>query len=204
MNRLSTAGFVPPSVYIGFCLFVLSLTHHRSFCVVPGHALHEKGSQRQNGVGPLVGSQKRRALLVLVTNRLQTACQPLTLFLHSVYIGFRFFVLLEKRSGDVSSMPWGVRGTLVSWAYCSVGVPSCPAPPRRPAVRPDPTRPWYVRVLDSPGKRIPVESKTRTNDRRVRSERTAGRRSGVGQDWTPTEQSDKCPSYHPELREHIA
>ena len=23
MNRLSTAGFVPPSVYIGFCLFVL-------------------------------------------------------------------------------------------------------------------------------------------------------------------------------------
>ena len=62
-------------------------------------------------------------------------------------------------------MPWGVRGTLFSWANCSVGVPSCPAPPRRPAVRPDPTRPWYVRVLDSTG--VPyheyhesVESKT--------------------------------------------
>ena len=58
-------------------------------------------------------------------------------------------MLLEGRSGDVSSMPWGVRGMLVSWANCSVGVPSCPAPPRRPAVRPDPTRLWYVRVLDS-------------------------------------------------------
>ena len=34
----------------------------------------------------------------------------------------------------------GGRGTLASWANCSVGVPSCPAPPRRPAVRPDPTR----------------------------------------------------------------
>ena len=48
-------------------------------------------------------------------------------------------------------MPWGVQGTLVFWAYCSVGVPSCPALPRRPAVRPDPTRPWYVRVLESTG-----------------------------------------------------
>ena len=49
-------------------------------------------------------------------------------------------------------MPWYVRGTVVSWANRSVGVPSCPAPLRRPAVRrPDPTRPWYVRVLDSTG-----------------------------------------------------
>ena len=63
---------------------------------------------------------------------------------------FRLFVLLEKRSGDVSSMPWGVRRTHVSWAN-SVGVRSCPAPPRRPAVRPDPTRPLNVRVLDSTG-----------------------------------------------------
>ena len=151
MKRLSTAGFVPSSVYIGFCLFVLSQTHHRFFCVVPGHALHEQGLQGQKGVGPLFGSQEERALIVLVINRLQTACQPLVLFSLSVYIGFRLFVLLGRRSGDVSSMPWGVRGTLVSWAYCSVGVPSCPAPPRRPTVRPDPTRPWYVRVLDSAG-----------------------------------------------------
>ena len=55
-----------------------------------------------------------------------------------VYLGFGF---VNYNSGDVSSMPWRVCGTLVSWANCSVGVPSCPAPPRRPAVRPDPTRP---------------------------------------------------------------
>ena len=36
---------------------------------VPGHALHEKGLQRQKGVGPLVGSQEERALLVPVINR---------------------------------------------------------------------------------------------------------------------------------------
>ena len=74
----------------------------------------------------------------------------------SVDIGFRLFVLLGRLSGYVSSMLWGVRGTLVSWAYCSAGVPSCPALPRRPAVRPDPTRPWYVRVMDSTGRRRPT------------------------------------------------
>ena len=84
-------------------------------------------------------------------NRLQTGRQPLILFPHSVYIGFRLFVLLERCSADVSSMPWRVRGTLVSWANNSVGTQSCPTPPGRPAGRPDPTRPWYVQVLDSTG-----------------------------------------------------
>ena len=90
-----------------------------------------------------------------LTNRLSTACQPVIFFPHSVYIGFRLFVLLERSSGDVSSMPWGVRGTHVSWANCFVCVPTCPAPPRRPAVRPDPTRPWYVWVLDSTDYMLP-------------------------------------------------
>ena len=58
-------------------------------------------------------------------------------------------MLLGGRSGDVSSMPCGVRGSLVPWANCSVGVPSCPAPPRRPAVRLDRTRPCYVQALGS-------------------------------------------------------
>ena len=61
------------------------------------------------------------------------------------------FVLLERRSGDVSSILWRVRGTLVSWANSSVGIQSCPIPPRRSAVRPEPTRPWYVPVLESTG-----------------------------------------------------
>ena len=56
------------------------------------------------------------------------------LFPRSVYIGFRLFVLLGRRSGDVSSMPWRVRGTLVSPADRSVGIQSCPNPPRRSAL----------------------------------------------------------------------
>ena len=35
----------------------------------PGHALHEKGLQRQKGVVPQFGSQEKSALLVLVINR---------------------------------------------------------------------------------------------------------------------------------------
>ena len=51
------------------------------FVPFPGHALHDKGLQRQKGVGPLVNSQGRRALFVPVINRLSTAGQPLILFL---------------------------------------------------------------------------------------------------------------------------
>ena len=120
--------------------------NHQTFT---GHALHENGLQRQKCVGPLVSSQEQRALLVPRLNRSSTAGQPRILFPHSVYIGFRLFVLLERRSCNICSMLWRVRGTLVSWATCSVGVPSGPARPRRPAVRSVPTRPWYVRVLDS-------------------------------------------------------
>ena len=35
---------------------------------IPGHALHGKGLQRQKGVGPLVSSQEKRALLVPLIN----------------------------------------------------------------------------------------------------------------------------------------
>ena len=117
---------------------------------IPGHAWHEKSLQRQQAVGPLVNSQEQTALLVPLVVRL---CSSIGL--HRISLvrasgeSFKRFVLLGKRSGDLSSMPWRVRGTLVSWANCSVGVQSCPAPPRRPAVCPDPTRPCYVRVLDS-------------------------------------------------------
>ena len=54
------------------------------------------------------------------------------LFPHSVYIEFRLFVLLERPSGDVSSMPWRVRGTLIPWLINSVGTQSYPTSPRRP------------------------------------------------------------------------
>ena len=44
---------------------------------IPGHALHEKGLQRQIGVGTLVSSQERRALVAPRINRRITAGQPL-------------------------------------------------------------------------------------------------------------------------------
>ena len=42
----------------------------------PGHALHEKGLQRQKCVGSLVRSQEQIALFVLSINRLSTANKP--------------------------------------------------------------------------------------------------------------------------------
>ena len=78
-----------------------------------------------------------------------------------LYIVFRLFVLLERRSEHVCSIPWKVRGSVVSWANRPVGVPSCPAPPRRPAVRrPVPTRPWYVRVSNSTGSFVRVAERS--------------------------------------------
>ena len=43
----------------------------------PGHALHEKGLQRQIGVGTLVSNQERSAPAVPLINRLSSAGQPL-------------------------------------------------------------------------------------------------------------------------------
>ena len=118
---------------------------------IPGHALHEKGLQ---------GQKKRRSIVRQpgtkrasrpgdkpLINRWSTADSVPP----SVCIGFRLFVLLERRWSDVSSIPWRERWTFVSWANSSVGTQSCPTPPGRSAGRSDPTRPWYVRDLDSTG-----------------------------------------------------
>ena len=69
---------------------------------VRGHALHEKGLQRQLGVGTLVSSQERRALLVPLMNPLQTADGPVVnrgstagFASPPVYIGIPSFVLAQ-------------------------------------------------------------------------------------------------------------
>ena len=62
------------------------------------------------------------------------------------FIRIRLFVRPKRRSGQLSSVRWWARGTDVSWANRTVDVPSGPA-----MHRPAPTRPWYVRVLDSAG-----------------------------------------------------
>ena len=136
INRLSTAGFVPPSVYIGFCLVVLSQTHHRSFCVVPGNTLHEKGLQRQKGVGPLVGSQERRALLVLVINRLSTADFVPAFGLHRILFVRASGETFRRRVFDALG---GTRDAcLLGALFCRRPVLPGPAPPLRRAPRPDP------------------------------------------------------------------
>ena len=65
-------------------------------------------------------------------------------WIRQVYIRIRLFVFPKGRSRQLSSLLWWARGSDVSWANRTVNVPSGPAM-RRPA----PTRPWYVRVLDS-------------------------------------------------------
>ena len=66
----------------------------------------------------------------------------------SVYTGIRLFVLLGKRSSDVSSMLWSVRRRIVPQANSYVGKQSCPTPPSHPTMHPDETSLWYVLVLD--------------------------------------------------------
>ena len=102
-----------------------------------------QGFTNTNRHRPLVSSQEQRALFVPLSNRLQPACQPLIVFPYSVYIGFVFGAsgkTFKRRVFDAlgSTKDASLRGEL----FCSTL-------PRRPAVRPDPTRPLYVRVLDS-------------------------------------------------------
>ena len=54
--------------------------------MVPGHALHEKGLQRQTkkNDGPLVSSQEEKALLVPLINRLSSGDFVPTLGLHRI------------------------------------------------------------------------------------------------------------------------
>ena len=65
-------------------------------------------------------------------------------------VGFKYKLDCSRFRRDVqdslSSVPWWARGTDMSRASRTVDVLSGPAM-RRPA----PTRPWYVRVLDSAG-----------------------------------------------------
>ena len=86
----------------------------------------------------LRSSQKRKAAVVLRINRLSTADKPVVnrgFVRPSVYIGFSLFVQPKRRSGQLPSMPWRARGTVVFCANRPVGVPSCPAP-ARPAAPP--------------------------------------------------------------------
>ena len=116
--------------------------------IIPGHALHEKGLLRQIGDDPLVSSQERRALLVLVISRLQTAYKPLINRCFCSAIGLNRILLVRASSGKTfGRRVFDALGNTRD--DCVLGALFCSTPPRRPAVRPDPTRPLYVRVLHS-------------------------------------------------------
>ena len=111
--------------------------------LVPGHALHEKGLQRQKSVGTLVSSQERRALAVPVINRLSTAGQPLISFLHRFTWDFVCSCFRKVVQDSVfDSLEGKTEGCLLARSTRRRPVLPSPAPPRRPAVRrPDPTGP---------------------------------------------------------------
>ena len=88
----------------------------------PGHAVHEKGLQRQKGVGPLVGSQEQRALTTPRSNR--GFCS---------FIGLHRISLVRASGGTFRRRVFDVLGS-----NCSVGVPARPRPAAPPCA---PTRP---------------------------------------------------------------
>ena len=105
-----------------------------------GHILHEKGLQRQKrgrSTGRQPGTKSASRLGdVPVMNRDSTA-----IFVYlSVYIGFRLFVLLGRRSGDVSSMllESARKDCFLGEQFCGQTVLPDSAPPLRRAPRRDP------------------------------------------------------------------
>ena len=84
----------------------------------------------------------------------------------TVYIGIPLFVLPKGCSGQLSSMPWRVRGTVVSCANKPVGAPS------RPAAPPCAARPGTPVVFPGLGfsrvsRALPVYRMLRPEDNRI-------------------------------------
>ena len=98
------SNLTPPVVRTGFCLIVLLDRHSNNLSTVfPEHALHEKGSQIQKGVGPLVSSQEERALLVSLINRLPRKQKSLVHFKASKKR--RFNISPEARTNKILCKP---------------------------------------------------------------------------------------------------
>ena len=102
----------------------------------PGHALHEKGLQRQQGGGPLVGSQERRALLGPLISRLQTADFVPAFGLHKISLVRASGETFRRRFFDALG---GTRvACLLGELFCRRSILPGPAPPPRRAPRRDP------------------------------------------------------------------
>ena len=118
INRGSTAHCVPQMVYMGFRLFVL--LGRRS-----GHFFFNALEGARDGC--FLGEPFRRRPILPSPAPPPRRAPPrpdppvvCSLFGFDKCVGLRFFVFLERRSGHLSSMIWGVRGTVVSWANRNV------------------------------------------------------------------------------------
>ena len=116
-----------------------------------GHALREKGLQKQKGAGPMVSSREQRAAVVPPMNRASTGRQPLVKrikVLSSSLYGMSFVRTFERTyltiiSGFLNRKKGGyLLGTRWKIASPSARAPQRSAPPCRP-------RSWFVRVWDS-------------------------------------------------------
>ena len=114
---------------------------------IPGHALHEKGLQRQKNAGPLASSQERRAAVVPRINRLSTACQPVFNRTVCSPIGLHCISFVRASGETFTTVVFDALEALEGKMNgCIMGTPSCrrpvlnrPAPPpRRAPPSPDP------------------------------------------------------------------
>ena len=107
--------------------------------------MHEKGLQRQIGVGPLVISQERRAAVVLRLSRGYTGCEPDVLFLHRFLCDFVCSCFRKVIQNNSLRCHGGQGERLVTWADRPVSVHSCSVSPR-----PAPLHRRALRRLDPP------------------------------------------------------
>ena len=108
--------------------------------IFPGHALHEKGLQRQIGVGTLVSRQQTKSARSPGDKPLMNRLSTGRFVPPPVYIVFLLLVLAKRRLEQLFTVSWRARGTVGFRADRNVGTLFCPASPR-PAVRRAPRRP---------------------------------------------------------------
>ena len=112
------------------------------------HCMNKVYRNKQKKTGPLVSSQKQRALLVPRFNRRSKNAGFVP---PSVYMTFCLFVLLGKHSGSVSSMLWGYGKGLFLWRtvlFASSPARPRPAnPPCTPSRRPSGMSRFWIRQV---------------------------------------------------------
>ena len=124
-----------------------SQTHKALAVHLPEHALHEKGLQKQIGVGTLVSSQEQRALFVPLIN----CCQTLVNRCFCSSVVFKYELDCSCFQKDIQESVFDLlegksEGCLFAGSTLWRPVLSSPALPHCSAMRrTDPTRPWCVR-----------------------------------------------------------